>query len=821
MAPCVVWLIAIVASSSPPQGEADSLSPEDSIALSADRLHYEPGTGILTAEGNVAARTQGMTVRADRLVYDQDAHRIAADGNASFTRGMSAALADRIGVDLGTLQIDVDGALFLQKEGVDEETLARASPQGLRTVGKNRLALTGRRIERTGPDSVRVEGLSLTPCDCDPLNPSWRIQAANAHVKAGEYAWLTWPVVYVGPVPIFAFPILQIPLSDRRTGLLVTRPNSTSQSGWSVEQPVFVTLGQSYDLTLTPGYFFGAATRTDEATGIVRPVSALGVRGPRLITEFRYAPKAGLSGAARLGLLYDLLPPRDPVNPDRMVTPGQRGLRGEASVQHRQDFGGGAGLRVDGSFVSDGYYLRDLTTDLFTQGTPYLRSTAAFAWAKDAWFLGAGLVLRQDLRFGFPALVAARGPSGEVWHGPNTLQRLPVVTFAVPEQQILSWLTGSVQVEVTRDAPFLGGTGDEGPDGTFVCLPGEDAATCSGAGSQGNRAFETGEREGRLRLSVRPQLSAPFGAGPVRIMPTLALREEVYWGEVTQRLVHRGYAMASLAAETTLTGKFGTSNDGWVHQLTPRLVARYVPAVFGDAFGAYDAIDNALPVLPVAKSFRAWTPPMGSQLAQSQPIGQGTFELRQRLLRRVGGASQEWLRLDVGQGFDFLEGYPLADTYGRLGLHLGPVNASAGIRFDTRRMQLAQISAQGRLEDARGNALYAQYDLFGADGSDRTRRGIDALVGVPTLDPSIEAQQVLVGGRYAFKFGLGVRYEALVVPQAQKPLAQQTVGLSFAPACDCWQLEFGVQLTPGPKRLDYTFSGNLTIARFGSFGTGG
>ena len=120
-----------------------------------------------------------------------------------------------------------------------------------------------------------------------------------------KHATLTFPTIYVKSVPVLWFPWIDLPLSSRRTGLLVPRPANTLQSGWAVDVPFFITLGQSYDLTLTPGMFFGAP---------VPAPGGMGVKGPRLLGELHYAPSRTTSGVLTLGLLDDRLPRRDPVN---------------------------------------------------------------------------------------------------------------------------------------------------------------------------------------------------------------------------------------------------------------------------------------------------------------------------------------------------------------------------------------------------------------------------------------------------------------------------------------------------------------------------
>jgi LPS-assembly protein len=76
-------------------------------------------------------------------------------------------------------------------------------------------------------------------------------------------------------------------------------------------------------------------------------------------------------------------------------------------------------------------------------------------------------------------------------------------------------------------------------------------------------------------------------------------------------------------------------------------------------------------------------------------------------------------------------------------------------------------------------------------------------------------------------FGLGVRYEALVQPlyqdptnqEALKPFAQQTLGVSYGPACNCWRIEGVVTLR---RDIGLEFSGvNFSVTGLGSFGSGG
>ncbi|HLL55147.1 MAG TPA: LPS assembly protein LptD, partial [Myxococcaceae bacterium] len=670
----------------------------DLAELRADQLTYEPTRQVLVARGHAELSGGTMRLRADELTYDQRGERAVARGNVTFVSGLVVAIAEEVAVDLATQEATVKGGLFLQKSGVSPETLLRAqSADELKALGQTTVALSGASIRRLSQNEFEVEGLTFTPCDCKPTDPSWRIEARRAVVKVGENAVLTLPIVYVYSVPVFAVPVLDLPLTDRRSGLLIPRPTATAQNGFALEQPVFLTLGQSYDVTFTPGWFFGGrlGTRTDPATGaeVLDPVTGaprlfapdLGVQGPRLITEFRYAPSEGTRGRATLGLLYDFRPVRDPVSPSALLADEARarGLRGDVSLQHVQDLGSGWHDRIDFSAISDGYLLRDLTTDVLQREDQYLRSSAQLFHRADDSYAGLEVVFRQNITYGYSLFGLDRSRTGEPSHGPGTFQRLPALRYELPERPLFGPVFGGLSLEYARLSPLGLLYGDEGSDGVF------DPTRPDPDGTQGDRRFGPGEREARDRLDLRPRLSASFAAGPfARFTPYLAWRQDVYLGERTGAAAQRGYPLAGLVVESELSRTFGERNE-LRHAIRPWVELRYVPRVFGGAPSLYDEVDRAVP---------------------RDGLFQLVAELRQRLWMKEGygeGAGiREVLRLDLGQGVD-LRGGGLGDSYARLSGALGWVTLDAVGRYNVPAAQVTQLSATCGLDDGRGDALYA------------------------------------------------------------------------------------------------------------------
>ncbi len=816
-----LWLLA---GQIPLSTEAE-LPGGQKVYIAADQLTYEPSREALVARGQTTLKTDQIVLRADELVYDQKRRRAVATGNVMVVSGMFAAIAESITIDVDALEAWVEGGLFLKKKNVtQEQLLAARTPHELKKTGETELTITGSHFKQLSDGEFLVDGLTFTPCDCDPTEPTWRVEAASANVEPGERAILNWPVVYVQQVPVFAVPWLYLPLSDRRTGLLMPKPTFNGVLGTGIDLPFFLTLGESYDLTLTPGLYSGFGTLDKIKVG-------------RLQSEFRYSPSPTVSGRASLGMLYDGRLLRDPTTAVDLPGGQMRGFRGDLSLQHNQDMGGGWKNRIDAGFVSDGFYFSDITADVLARQSEYLRSTGVIYHQDESSYAGLEAVVRQPIYagnrqpFGFSFLHQDRSSLGDTVRGPETFARFPAIVYAEPERQVAGPLNFGFRAEYARLAPVMGSFGDEGSDGVFTAsdywdLDGDGRA--DGDGTQGNRLFDVGEREARNRVDFFPRVSATLHADRFAyLQPYAGWRETLYLGEVTGRTAHRGYLLAGAEVGTELTRTFGDGEGALRHRIGPRAETRVVPFVLGGVPGvAYDAIDAALPLPVPGRSMSLW---------------QTVAELRQSLEIKRGNAWRDLLRLDLGQGWDHLES-ARADTWARLALLLGPVTTSAAVRYDLPTRTLAQITAALALNDGRGNGLSVAWDSFRVgSGGDNLRAGIDALVGRPLLrlsgdDGTLDgtrlrnAEQIVGGFWLKLPASIQLRYDAVVQPLATRPLQQQRVGLSYGPGCDCWRVELYGWVRPDPSKepgplggpfLFQDIGASLIIREFGAFGTGG
>jgi LPS-assembly protein len=730
------------------------------VTLHGERTLRDGRRKLTTLEGSATMLGDGVAVDADRIVYDETNRSATASGHV-VARLASEGLMVVVG-DVVTLKFEgdevrevylLDGRALAKKDTTAAALLAANTAEAAEKIGTTMGLLQGNHLTHDG-GRWSAEQISLVPCECDFNKPSWNITAASATMDTkAERIALVSPVVRVFHVPVLWLPWLSLPMNSRQTGLLFPRPNWSPLNGYSLEAPVFVTLGRSADLTLTPGLFTGG-------TG------TFGVAGPRLLAELRYVPSRRATGKVNLGLLWDLRDVRDPITKvgwrvPQAVGRAPRGLRGELAWSHAQDLERGFGTRVEFNAYSDGFYNRDINTDVVGSTNGLLRSTALLFHRGDQHVLTLDLTLRQDLNFGYDWL--GQRPLVEGWtsprFGPGVLQRLPALTLMVPGVALGGPVSLDFTGEFVRLSPLFSSTGDEGvganegdpygPDGVeqpWLCRSqrafGPGGAACAGAAvdktGAGDRVWQAGEREARDRLMLFPRLKV---AGSILRAVTVSAwagwRQSAWAGEVSGRTWQRGTLLMDARAQTG----FGRTYGELRHLVEPLVAVRAVPVVVrGSSDSAseepvpYDEIDGAVP--------------RGGGVH-----AQAVAELRQRLLRR-GGA--ELLRLELGQGVRLASpertAPGLAEAYGKLALQLGWFRGQVSARFEpTPPVRLTRLAAVAGLDDGRGHGVSASYDNLLDDGNDRLRAPIELLFGAPVLpfepsDVNRPRAQVLAGG---------------------------------------------------------------------------
>ena len=221
------WLLSLVFLATP------------SVNVSADVL--ETKASSWRARGAVTVKGPGWRLTAEgaegHRSPDCPSGALVLEGEVKVVMGARRAHAQRV-------------------SGCSDNSKWSARKLGLRAP---RLTLSAD-LARLEGETIEARGVMTTRCGCE--DPPWRVTASAASLTLGEGAWLQWPVLWLGPVPIATVPRWYIPAARRRAGVLTPRLGFDGVAGFSARLPVFVTLGQSVDLTLSPGW-----RQTDGLTG--------------------------------------------------------------------------------------------------------------------------------------------------------------------------------------------------------------------------------------------------------------------------------------------------------------------------------------------------------------------------------------------------------------------------------------------------------------------------------------------------------------------------------------------------------------------------
>jgi LPS-assembly protein len=702
------------------------------VEIEADRATYGWEKRILKLEGHVIARRDSGVLRAVSGTLDREAGLLSLTGGVLGVQGRHVFLADSALVNLDSRSADLQGAVLYLKE-------RPANPADPRS-GKNSLILHGKSVRQLPGEEILAHDVSLTPCDCAGA-PDYELLANTARVDQ-DRAHLAGTRLRVGAVTVPLFP-LSLPLTQRQSGLLAPLLGFASVFGFTYAQPVFLTLGPSNDVTLTPGFFTGT-----KDTG-VPTLGRRTIRGPRLGTEWRYAPVEGTAGLVSLDLFYDFFRNDSPYVPpsylgERATDPGRglAGVRGVAHLSHRSEGALGT-FAVQGSAATDSTVLADSQPASLESTLDFLRTDLGAWRASGPLTTGAEATLMQDMRDRFRGDYPDRrlfGPEARA-----TFQRLPSL-FAQVAPVPVGPVLFSGEASAAQFVSFVS-PGFQERDTGFG--PTDRNAAAPAPLGIGNAA-----RAPVLRLDASPRLILLGPADlPLDLRFEAGARGDVWLMEgFSDRNHARLYGLLGGRAALPLERRFGDA----LHRLEPAFEVRALTqplqsggAPIGDPADSggpvylanADAAEQGLsPGLQRRDStLTAGVPALRRPYdeidgaAPSTGAIEATMALSQSLFVKPG---IRLLRLDLLQDALLWS----AGTKARLGeataalsAQLGPIGLAGLVRYDWSQRALSFATASASLRDARGEEVHAGGSILNGASSERLRAGIDELFAAVRL----------------------------------------------------------------------------------------
>ena len=303
---------------------ADTTDPE-SIEIRADssRLVKE---GVSRFDGDVEIVRGQNSIRAEVVTYDVDAGIFNAEGRAHLWDGAMIWAGESATYDLNSeISQLYDGKYWLRN-------------------GRGR-GYAGHLEHSRRADLTVLENVDYSTC---PLSDeAWRVSAARIKLDhESDRGSASHAVLRIRDIPVFYFPYVNFPLSDKRkSGFLAPTMGTTNESGFDLQIPYYWNLAPNFDATITPRVL------TD--------------RGAMLGTEFRY-----LSHQAKGKFAVEYLPGDDiRNNKDRSLV----------SLHHTQSFFNRRGrLRLTLNNVSDDEYFEDFGSSISVTSQRFLDRRATF-----------------------------------------------------------------------------------------------------------------------------------------------------------------------------------------------------------------------------------------------------------------------------------------------------------------------------------------------------------------------------------------------------------------------------------------------------------
>jgi len=216
----------------------DVLKSDVPVTLEADRIEYDNVNRTYQGFGNVVLFQEANELRADRIVLDLSQNVLIAEGNIRLRAPEGEVTADAL-----RLAIDSETAV-----------IARAEFKVIRQDVT--YFLSGRRIEKVGPDRYLVYEGRYTTCDCGVEEADWVVTAKYIDVTFDGYAVVEHGRIYTQGLAVAYLPYGIFPAKIKRsTGFLWPTTGWASDDGYRFGVPFYMNINKWSDATLYTDWY--------------------------------------------------------------------------------------------------------------------------------------------------------------------------------------------------------------------------------------------------------------------------------------------------------------------------------------------------------------------------------------------------------------------------------------------------------------------------------------------------------------------------------------------------------------------------------------
>lgn len=748
----------------------------------------------LFLSGRVRVIAGDLQIESDWLELWPKENRAVFGGGVKITRNRMVLLGDRLELDRDDSRALLHaGLLLVKKRPVLAGDRCKTST-GLIREGVNQLYLRGNNwVLEDG--KYRLEQARFSLCHCRPgESPSWELRASSADVIPDERAWLLAPVLALKGLGVFALPVAYIPLSPRRSGLLMPQVSYSGRDGFMGSESLFVTLGEHADSTFSLDWIQD--------------------RGLRQRLELRAIPVRSSWFVLRMSHIYDRKADEQFALPHRYA----------GELNGFVDFSSHVALRTSLSLFSDSSINRDFMSDMAGRAADYASSVVSVSWSGWSQHVSIDASWRQDLRIAGVDLFGS-GDSEQLkrWGMDpvgDTIQRLGAINWTMLAVQLFEGTSFDVQVELANLSSIKAAWRDWGMDGTPNQREPHYEGAPSGAlddralddapgGLEGNGSFDSGELRRAVRLRAQPRLKwshifAPFA----KMTASLSHRQLVYLphGPDAPTSSTRGISFASFTVDSELYRVWGSGDRALGHLLRPKLALA----------GAWQGLRShkQLPYLDIQDRLM--------QDATQLLVGMESVVFSSLKSSRV----RPVFRLCLDQAVDLRE-KKIAQLLARMEFDIFPLAFGVRSGWSWEEMDVVEVDASMRLHDRRGDHLGVSYlylpSFSQASGlalpiSERTQREPGLLFG---LAP--EAYRGMGDGVHVIGINAGLNIVAglsisgsVLANLFESTLDTYGAGLTYKSDCGCWGISASFRMLRGQDYPDVFFL--LDLGALGSAG---
>ncbi len=233
------------------------------VDIEAKEVWYYQKQNLYRARGNVKITKAETTLKADEVEYHTDTQIAEAAGHVELTDGHDVLQCEKMRINMETQQ------------GVIEEA---------RLKTRENFYVTGKRIEKLGPQTYRIYDGTFTTCSTK--SPAWIFTAKRVDLTVEGLAYARQATFEVKGVPVMYLPFGEYPLKTKRqTGFLLPNFGYSSKYGPEVGVPFFWAIDQDKDATFYLDYHGDAGLKEGG--------------------EFRYAPSRETHGQVNFNFIND------------------------------------------------------------------------------------------------------------------------------------------------------------------------------------------------------------------------------------------------------------------------------------------------------------------------------------------------------------------------------------------------------------------------------------------------------------------------------------------------------------------------------------